>query len=119
MTTSMTSKTQEDNPVPVDEQIEIVKNMIVEVIHFPLYKSYPLNPSFFQLDFEVNDLKFHAGKCFECINAAASIILLPCQHLIFCKKCFDRSYDPKRALPNTLTCILCGKIYGDSINVLP
>uniref|UniRef100_A0A914QLC0 RING-type domain-containing protein n=1 Tax=Panagrolaimus davidi TaxID=227884 RepID=A0A914QLC0_9BILA len=55
----------------------------------------------------IKDRKFMKGKCFDCAKAPATIILLHCCHLVFCKQCFPKN--PK--------CLLCGKKYQDFIDV--
>uniref|UniRef100_A0A914XQ24 RING-type domain-containing protein n=1 Tax=Panagrolaimus superbus TaxID=310955 RepID=A0A914XQ24_9BILA len=58
----------------------------------------------------IRDREFMRGKCFDCRNAPATIILLSCSHLIFCNQCFFKfKRNPK--------CLLCGKISEGHIDV--
>uniref|UniRef100_A0A914PVW4 RING-type domain-containing protein n=1 Tax=Panagrolaimus davidi TaxID=227884 RepID=A0A914PVW4_9BILA len=89
-TTTAAMKTQQsDNPI--EEQIMNVRQRIIEM---NLYET-------------IKDRKFMKGKCFDCAKAPATIILLNCCHLVFCKQCFSKN--PK--------CLLCGKKYQNFIDV--
>uniref|UniRef100_A0A914PQS9 RING-type domain-containing protein n=1 Tax=Panagrolaimus davidi TaxID=227884 RepID=A0A914PQS9_9BILA len=89
-TTTAAIKTQQsDNPI--EEQIMNVRKRIIEM----------------NLHETIKDRKFMKGKCFDCAKAPATIILLNCCHLVFCKQCFSKN--PK--------CLLCGKKYQNFIDV--